>query len=386
MKIALISGSAGDGHCGVGDYAFELAQHLALDAEVDLFFDREHKPGRAPYVKLTSLRLMPVGGFSVFTVKGLAQQLSAGDYDIIHLQYPSKGYGSSVGPAFLPQNLAGMQSRSRIVLTLHEWHTSHPLRKLVMDQMLPAIDALIVSNEAEMAGLVSKLAGKPVMVMPVGNVSRSRAELDAVWQSAAGQQIAPLPQPTSPLGREPFSLFHYGLPAKGKGFERMLEALKLTREAGCPATLYLAGDFDPGGRLTEELLNLTTAYGLSAAVVRLGYLEQSQLEATAQRYLLGLFPFDEGFSSKRSSIASISHCELPLVVGGGSKEQHPYYAPAQNTGASLSVLLLELLHGRLAQEWTEQVHKQREYAEKFSFARLAEAHLALYKRLRRVDV
>ncbi len=386
MKIALVTGSAGDGHCGVGDYVYELAQHLALDAEVDLFYDREHGPRQQPYAKLASLRLEPLDGYSVFTLKGIAKRLSSGDYDIVHLQYPSKGYGSSVGPAFLPQNLAGMQSRSRIVLTLHEWHTSHPLRKIVMDQMLPSIDALIVSNEAEMQGLVSKLAGKPIMVMPVGNVLRSRAELDAVWLVAEGQPIPQLEPPASPSQREPYSLFHYGLPAKGKGLERLLEALKLTRESGIPAMLYLGGDFPPGNKMTEELLNSITTHGLGDAVVRLGYLHQAELESVAQRYLLGVFPFDEGFSSKRSSIASISHCELPLVVGGGSSEEHPYYAPSQNTGAALAVLLLELFNGRLAEEWVEQVNKQREFAQRFSFAKLAESHLALYKRLRRVDV
>lgn len=386
VRIALVTGSAGDEQCGVGDYAYELAQHLALDAEVDLFFDRGHGPKAPPHEKLTTLTLKPLGGFSLFSLKGLADRLRSGEYDIIHLQYPSKGYGASVGPAFLPQNLAGMQSRSRIVLTLHEWHTSHPLRKVVMDQMLPNIDALILSNEAEMQGLVSKLPGKPVMVMPVGNVLRSRAELDAVWLSAAGQPVPQLPAPAGPAARVPYSLFHYGLPAKGKGLERLLEAQQLVRQAGCPATLYLGGEFPPGSKMTEELLNLITDLGLAEAVVRLGHIPRAELESTAQRYLLGVFPFDEGYSSKRSSIASISHCDLPLCVGGGSAEQHPYFAPTQNTGAALAVLLLELLNGRLAQEWAGQVARQREYAQRFSFAKLAEAHLGLYKRMRRVDI
>lgn len=386
VKIALVTGSAGDEQCGVGDYAYELAQHLALDAEVDLFFDRGHSPKLPPHEKLTTLTLVPLGGYSVFTLKSLTDRLASSGYDIIHIQYPSKGYGTSVGPAFLPQKLAGMQSRSRIVLTLHEWHTSHPLRKMVMDQMLPNIDALVLSNEAEMPGLVSKLPGKQVMVMPVGNVLRSRAELDAVWLSAQGKPVPRLPAPQGTEGRLPWSIFHYGLPAKGKGLERMLEALELVREAGCPAMLYLGGEFPPGSKQTEDLLTAITEHKLSEAVVRLGHIPRAELEATAQQYLLGLFPFDEGYSSKRSSIASISHCDLPLVVGGGSKEDHPYFTPTQNTGAALAVLLIELLTGRLEQEWVEQVTKQREFAQRFSFARLAEAHLALYKRMRRIDI
>jgi glycosyltransferase involved in cell wall biosynthesis len=386
VKVALISGSAGDNHCGVGDYTYELAQHLALDAEVHLYFDRGHGPDEPPYEKLTTIELHPVRGFSILSIGRLARELRDDGFDIVHLQYPSKGYGVSVGPGFLPQNLAGMQSRSRVVLTLHEWTTSHPLRRTVMDQMLPGADVVIVSNEAEMNALVPKLRGKPVAVLPVGNVLASRAELEAVWLKAEGKPVPEPPAPAGPGGRIQGGLFHYGLPAKGKGFRRLLQALKLVREAGKQAVLYLAGDFPPGDKLTEELLGAITELELTDAVVRLGHIPRSELAATAEQYVLGVFPFDEGYSSKRSSVAAISHLDLPVVVGGGSKEDHPFYAPEENTAASLSVVLLELLSGRLEDEWAAQVEKQREYARRFSFGNIAQGHLDLYRRVRKVDV
>ncbi|MBN2081782.1 glycosyltransferase [bacterium] len=385
MNIALVSGSAGDTHCGVGDYTYELAQHLALDAEVHLYFDHLHAPARPPFKRLTTLHLHPVKGFSVFSLNKLVRELRKRDYDIVHVQYPSKGYGTSVGPGFLPQNLAGMRSRSRIVVTLHEWITSHPLRKMVMDQMLPSTDALVVTNEAEMDALVNKLAGRRVVAIPVGNVLTSQAELAAIWLEAEGQ---PVPQPAAPAGpdgRIPLSLFHFGLPARGKGVDKLLTALKLVREAGVPAVLYLGGDFPPGEQRTETILNLITELNLSEAVVRLGHIPQGRISATAEQYCLAVFPFEEGYSSKRSSLAAISQLDLPVCVGGGSREEHPYYAPEQNTAESLAVLLQELLSGRLAREWSDQVNKQREYGRRFSFSRVAAAHLDLYNRLRKVD-
>jgi len=427
VKIALVSGSAGDARCGVGDYACELAQHLALDAEVHLYFDKQHGPARPPFEKLTSLTLHPLGGFSLLGVRGLAAKLRDAAYDIVHIQYPSKGYGTSVGPGFLPQQLAGMQSRSRILLTLHEWSTSHPLRRMVTEQMLPHIDALVVSSEQEMQALQPKLGSRPTFVLPVGNVLASRAELEAVWQAAAGQPAAQLPPPRSPFvgvthgspssvagsgdgpvavsaggtaaaatqkmgdlsvastQRVPYSLFHYGLPAKGKGFERLLGALQIVREAGLPAVLHLGGDFSPGDKLTEELLALITEHGVADAVERLGHVPQLELPTAAERCWLGVFPFDEGFSSKRSSVASISLLDLPLAVGAGSSEQHPYYAPPQNTAADLAVLITELFTGRLAEEWAAQVTRQREYARRFSFGQLAAQYLDIYRRLRQVD-
>ena len=99
-----------------------------------------------------------------------------------------------------------------------------------------------------------------------------------------------------------------------------------------------------------------------------------------------VFPFEEGYSSKRSSLAAISHLDLPIVVGGESKEEHPYYAPEKNTAEALAVLLTELFSSRLEQEWASQVSRQREYGQRFSFENVAAAHLDLYNRLRKVDV
>nr|MDQ3023672.1 hypothetical protein [bacterium] len=128
MKIAIISGSAGNGRCGVGDYSYELAQHLALDADVHIYFDQAYAPTDPPHPRLKTLNLHEVNGFSLFTLGQITEELRSGDFDIVHIQYPAKGYGTSLGPGFIPQNLSGMKSRSRLCVTLHEWTTSHPLR------------------------------------------------------------------------------------------------------------------------------------------------------------------------------------------------------------------------------------------------------------------
>ncbi len=381
MKIALVTGSAGDEHCGVGDYAYELAQHLALDAEVHLYYAKGFGPKQPPFPKLTTLHLHELAGYSLLTVYGLIRALREGEFDIIHLQYPSKGFGLAGGPVILPRSLHGMQSRSRLVLTLHEFITSHQLRKGAVSEMLPFIDALVLTNEQELEGFTGKQVEYSLSMMPVGNVLGSRAELEAVWQAAAGQPVPALPPPSGLAGRVPNSMFHYGLPAQGKGFTRLLEALHSVRKAGKPVQLYLGGDFPAGSKLSEAVLGRITELELSDAVVRLGHIPRAHLQAETAKYALGVFPFDEGYSSKRSSIAAISQCDLPIVVGGGSREEHPYLAPHSNTAASLAVLLIELFSGKLAACWEEQVCKQRAYADRFSFARIAAGHLSLYNEL-----
>jgi glycosyltransferase involved in cell wall biosynthesis len=387
VKIAIVTGSAGDTRCGVGDYAYELAQHLSLDAEVHLFFDKTHGPASPPFEKLSSLVLHPLQGYSVFYLPGVVKELREGEFDIVHVQYPSKGFGNSPAPAFIPQSLSGMNSRSRIVATLHEWSAVHPLRVMVMDQMLPHIDALIVTNEYELEKLVDKVKGRSVTAIPVGNVLSSRAELEAVWLEAEGKPVPP-PSTAGPGGRVPYSLFHYGLPTtKGRGLKRLLEAIKIARSAGKPLVLHLGGDFAVGSKENEELLNLITEYELQGAITRLGHIPRERLAEEALRCMLGVFPFDEGYSSKRSSVAALTHLDLPLLVGAGSSEiDHPFMTPKENNAASLAVLLTELFSGKLEADWAAQVARQREYGRRFSFTNLAESHMSIYQRLVRQDM
>jgi glycosyltransferase involved in cell wall biosynthesis len=377
VKLALITGSAGDGHCGVGDYTYALAQHLALDAEVHLFYDKLSGPAEPPFHGLTTLHLHPMPGFGIFNLYELRTKVVNGGFDIVHLQYPSKGYGPALGPVFLLESLTGMQSRSRLVATIHEWTTSQLLRKVATRHIMNSLQGLVLTSESELPSLERVFAGREITVMPVGNLLTSQAELEQVWGGAGPE----LQGPQGPQGRLPDSLFHYGLPAKGKGLLRLLEAVSLVRESRPAVRLYLAGSFMPGQPLTEDVLNTITALNIAGSVEKLGHLPLPVIAEHAERCCLGVFPFDEGFSSKRSSIATISHLDLPLVVGAGSREEHPYYAPEQNTAAALAITILDLLSGRLATEWEGQVRRQRAWARRFSFATIARQHLDFYQTL-----
>jgi glycosyltransferase involved in cell wall biosynthesis len=321
----------------------------------------------------------------MLSMPGLVKELRDEGYDIVHLQYPSKGFGMSSVPGFLPGQLAGMKSRSRVVLTLHEWNTSHPLRRMLMDQMLPAAYALITTNEKDFLSLKKKAGDKLTLALPVGNVLASRTELEAVWLRHAGESVPELPAPSGMEVRIPNSIFHYGLPARGKLLFMLLRAIKTVRDGGIPLTLYLGGEYPPGHQSTENLLKKITELELAEAVVRLGHIPRDMLAATAQKYCLAVFPFEEGYSAKRSSVATISHLDLPVMVGPGGETDHPYYTPEQNTAASWAVSLTELFTGRLAAEWTEQVLRQRTFAKRFSFSQIALEHIELYQKVLEID-
>jgi len=103
--------------------------------------------------------------------------------------------------------------------------------------MLPAIDALIVSSEPEMEALQKRWASAWLPVLPVGNVLRSRAELEAVWLKASDQPMPQLPPPCPPLAasalRVPYSPVPLWLACQRQGAEILLGALQEIRRLGC---------------------------------------------------------------------------------------------------------------------------------------------------------
>src|SRR5687767_14932558 len=95
--IALVTGSLPPDMCGVGDYTQRLYEELAPLAPVDLV----HRPIR---------RLLEADLLRVFAGRRL-----------VHVQYPSEGWGKSLMPSLLPL----FRGRTKLLVTLHEWSIMH---------------------------------------------------------------------------------------------------------------------------------------------------------------------------------------------------------------------------------------------------------------------
>src|SRR5271166_2164646 len=93
MRIALITGACTPGACGVGDYTRCLAQSLnSLGAQADVVSD---------------------GQWGVRDVSRATKNLEKLMPDIIHVQYPTAGFGYRLGPQVFAV-------RTKSVVTLHE--------------------------------------------------------------------------------------------------------------------------------------------------------------------------------------------------------------------------------------------------------------------------
>jgi glycosyltransferase involved in cell wall biosynthesis len=120
IRVLLVTGSYPPMRCGVGDYTERLARGLARcgDVEVSVITTtRADAPGDAE----TALSLRHV--MQDWTIRRLPTLVSAVRSlrpDLVHLQFPTQGYDSVIGPALIPC-LARTILSIPAVVTLHEY-------------------------------------------------------------------------------------------------------------------------------------------------------------------------------------------------------------------------------------------------------------------------
>ena len=121
MKILLLTGSYPPMRCGVGDYAALLAEALAAlrDTEVAVITDQRARMTRSA----SNVELFPIArGWAFSDLLQILKTIRRWSPDVLHIQYPTKGYDGRFLPWLLPLALSVL--RIPIVQT---WHENFPM-------------------------------------------------------------------------------------------------------------------------------------------------------------------------------------------------------------------------------------------------------------------
>ena len=121
MKILLVTGSLPPMRCGVGDYTWKLAEALARQGStVGVLTSLEGRAsGEAAPEGAPGIVVFPVmPHWRVSAARSAWRVLRRWRPDIVHVQYPTQGYGDGRLPSFLP--LLARLAGARVVRTWHE--------------------------------------------------------------------------------------------------------------------------------------------------------------------------------------------------------------------------------------------------------------------------
>ena len=232
VKVAVVGAAWPPVRCGVGDYTARLADALeAAGVSVARF-------GGAPRTWGTA------------QAQKLAAALAAMSPDIVHVQYPSVGYGRSLAPSALPLLLRPVP----VVVTLHEYSIFRAYRWPWFAPFAYTARACVFTSNAEQAAFTARMPGMRAVstVIPIGsNIPRGRA-----------------------TARDARAVCYFGLLMPGKGIEEFFDLAARLRAADAAWKLLLVGAVAPGcdayaaGVVTQaEALGVRTLLGLQAAAV-----------------------------------------------------------------------------------------------------------------------
>ncbi len=331
-RVILVAGHDPKNVCGVGDYTRTLAVALEkAGVQTELFF---HSP------------------WGVSGTRQALRRLSSTEGSLVHIQYPTEGYGHSLGP-----QLCAMARAS--VVTLHEFSFAHPLRKLSMLPFALRSLRLVMTSEFEKRSLLSKMpwADRRIRVIPIGSN---------------------IPPAVVPSGEPRKRLVYFGLIMPRKGLEDFIELARLVRADGLDWELVMIGRIlERHTAYAQRLRELSFAHGVRW-VIDPGPEEIAGLLSHAQ---IAYFPFPDGASERRGSLKAALAAGLPCITTL-SERTPPEMRQAVAFAASASdAFALAARWMQFPQERQKLQDAALRYAQSFSWETIAAEHVRMYEEL-----
>ncbi|MGB7259425.1 MAG: hypothetical protein WBD48_15230 [Pseudolabrys sp.] len=256
-SVLMVSGSWPPQVCGVGDYTEKLCCELESRA--------------ISVIRFASSRLPQPLSLQIVNKVGKI------DCDVVHIQYPTAGYGRSLTPSVLASSI-----RNRpVIVTLHEYSSFRWYRRAWFWPFARHCAARIFTTDHERS-----LFGRRFF---------TRNGRDLTVEIASNIPVSPA------VARQSGRVAYFGLIAPNKGIEAFLDLCEIARAAGSDLTFEIIGAIPARYRRYADAIwqraamcGALTALDLSDDVVA------RRLAGSTFAYL----PFPDGASAKRGSLAA----------------------------------------------------------------------------------
>lgn len=325
----MISGSLPPEPCGVGDYTEYLAKSLQAQQ--------------------VELQLQRLGSLSLKHIRRLCQQ------SILHIQYPSRGYGKSLFPQLLSILC------KPVVVTLHEFSQAHFLRKLADLPFLLFADKIIVITEFEKASLCALYSGfcKKVVVIPIS--------------------VNFLPQHKVPDLSQRTGVAFFGLMREEKGVELFIQLAKLIQENGknIPVHIFSAVPKDCE-KYFAVIKNMAIGLDIHWHInCPLSEVSKGLLQC---KYAYLYYP--DGVSERRSSFMGVVAHGLIILSNSTSTTADflkPAFVEVEMAQIAFDTILCFEADTKAAQR--QQQHTIDVFTQNYSASKVADEHIAVYSQV-----
>jgi glycosyltransferase involved in cell wall biosynthesis len=135
MRVLMVTGSYPPMKCGVGDYSRNLAEALAVNHEFHVAILTSISGTGED--KAENLEIFPImRSWGLAEALKVIKAIRRWSPDIVHIQYPTQGYGGGSLPWVLPMIAALM--RRKVVQTWHEGYSGRDAPELFLKSIVPS--------------------------------------------------------------------------------------------------------------------------------------------------------------------------------------------------------------------------------------------------------
>jgi glycosyltransferase involved in cell wall biosynthesis len=289
------------------------------------------------------------GNWNLLGVFAASRRLREQKFDIVHIEYPTIGFGKKLAPQ-------GLSLLRNCVITIHEASQRHILGKLSLYAFAVRPEHIIFTThfERRFATKWAPWIARASSVIPVGS------------------NIA-VTAPESP--RNLTEIVYFGLIVPRKELEQVLELASLIRLAGLPLVVRVIGHVSPKQAAYLDELRLK-ATGLP--IIWDNNLSEEQVAKRLAGASFAYLPYTDGASERRTTLKAALLSGLAVVTTRGP------HTPRDLEGVvrfcrSPEEALAEV--GSLV-ESPEDISKMSvkavEYGQQYTWERIAKLHLEVY--------
>lgn len=347
----MIGGTDSHVKCGVKDYTLELQRYLEQE-NVDIVQIND----KSDTATISDWQ-------SIFAYHKLAVELKKINARILHVEYPAKAYGKSIGVNFLPMfaRLRGI----KVVFTTHEYSNRSFLGRMrQIPSFLFANEIIVVDPQFEVDIKKIPLCKKKVRTIRIGS--------NIVPYVAPNDKIIEL---HNSLVKDNMKLMSYfGFINEYKCFLELVEAIKHLKDAGkLKSKLVVIGELKESDEYHKKVLEKIREYNLDNDIIVTGYLKDSvgdYLKASD----FAVLPFYYGVSVRNGSFLAAYQEGIDIITTKGDKN-FPYddvYLMNDNTPQTIASAIEYMQDNSLKSE-----HRKID----FYWDDISKQHVELYEKI-----
>lgn len=331
MKIAMVTGSYPPDVCGVGDYTHRLVTELKeLQCDIEIVTGYKWCISEFLMIRKSLLR----------------------DFDIIHIQYPTVGYGHSL----IPQLLTMLPN---VVITVHEVSQVHVLRKISLLPFFILSKNVIFTSEFELRYVKNKIKLIPFQshIIPIGsNIS----------------------SPKIPMIKNNHKIVYFGLIRKKKGIEQVIALSKKFKSLEKNMEIQIIGLVEKKmekyfEHLKEETKNLPIEWLIG--------LPEKEVSLLLSRAEIAYLPYPDGASERRGSLLALLSNGVAVITTKGQFTSSDMYSSmlfTENIDEVLQCIECLIQNKNLKKQLVQQ---GLAYAKRFTWQQIALDHIKVYESL-----